>query len=127
MGDVYKRRERGVQSVQGGIRTMRSAEEEKWGVELDTEHMVWPWLVEYAAYMLTRAEVGADGKTAYERSRGKVAKLAGVEFGEGVMWKRRREGGRKKRKEERRDEEKKRREEKEKEEKSQKNSRFQRQ
>jgi hypothetical protein len=40
-------------------------------------------LVEYAAYMLTRAEVGADGKTAYERSRGKVAKLAGVEFGEG--------------------------------------------
>ena len=49
--------------------------------------------MEYAAYMLTRAEVGADGKTAYERSRGKMAKLPGVEFGEGVMWKRRREGG----------------------------------
>ena len=49
--------------------------------------------MEYAAYLLTRAEVGADGKTAYERSRGKVAKLVGVEFAEGVLWKRRREGG----------------------------------
>ena len=85
--------ERSVQSVQGMIRTMRSALEEKWGVKLEAEHRVWPWLVEYAAYMLTRAEVGADGKTAYERSRGKMAKLPGVEFGEGVMWKRRREGG----------------------------------
>ena len=62
-------------------------------MKLDAEHMVWPWLVEYAAYLLTRAEVGADGKTAYERSRGKVAKLVGVEFAEGVLWKRRREGG----------------------------------
>ena len=38
-------------------------------------------------------EVGADGKTAYERSRGKTARLPWVEFGEGVLWKRRREGG----------------------------------
>ena len=37
--------------------------------------------------------VGKDGKTAYERSRGKEAKLQGFEFGEGVLWKRRREGG----------------------------------
>ena len=34
-----------------------------------------------------------DGRTAYERLRGKEAKLPGFEFGEGVMWKRRREGG----------------------------------
>ena len=67
--------------------------EEKWGVKLEVDHAVWPWLVEYAGWLLTRAEVGADGKTAYERSRGKDAKLPGVEFGEGVLWKRRREGG----------------------------------
>ena len=85
--------ERAVQSVQGVIRTMRSAVEEKWGVKLEVDHAVWPWLVEYAGWLLTRAEVGADGKTAYERSRGKEAKLPGVEFGEGVLWKRRREGG----------------------------------
>ena len=41
---------------------------------------------------MSRAEVGADGKTGYERSKGKVARLLGMEFGEGVMWKRRRQG-----------------------------------
>ena len=85
--------ERAVQTVQGMVRTMRSALEEKWGVELPIEHPVWPWLVEYAAFLLTRGEVGKDGKTAYERSRGKEAKIQGFEFGEGVLWKRRREGG----------------------------------
>lgn len=44
-------------------------------------------------WTMTRAEVGADGKTAYERSRGRVARLPGMDFGEGVLWKRRREGG----------------------------------
>ena len=85
--------ERAVQTVQGMVRTLRSALEEKWGVELPIEHPVWPWLVEYAAFLLTRGEVGKDGKTAYERSRGKEAKIQGFEFGEGVLWKRRREGG----------------------------------
>ena len=85
--------ERAVQTVQGMVRTMRSALEEKWGVELPIDHPIWPWLVEYAAFLLTRGEVGKDGKTAYERSRGKEAKIQGFEFGEGVLWKRRREGG----------------------------------
>ena len=86
--------ERAVQSVQGMVRTLRSAVEEKWGVKLETENAIWPWMVEYASLLLTRMEVSADGKTAYERSRGKVAKMPGLEFGEGVLWKRRREGGR---------------------------------
>ena len=28
----------------------------------------------------------------YERCKGKIARLPGMEFGEGVMWKRRRQG-----------------------------------
>ena len=43
--------------------------------------------------MVTRAEVGRDGKTPYERLKGKKAKLQGLEFGEQVLWKRRPEGG----------------------------------
>jgi hypothetical protein len=85
--------ERGIQAVQGMIRTMRSALEEKWGVKLEVVHPVWSWMAEYAAFLLTRCEVGKDGKTAYERLKGKKAKVQGMEFGEGVMWKRRREGG----------------------------------
>ena len=56
--------ERAVQSVQGMIRTMRSALEDKWGVKLGIGHPVWSWMVEYAAFLLTRFEVGKDGRTA---------------------------------------------------------------
>ena len=76
--------ERGVQTVQGVIRTLRSALEGRWGVRLDPEHCVWTWLIEYASWIINRAEVGHDGKTPYERIKGKVARLPGVEFGAGV-------------------------------------------
>ena len=85
--------ERGIQTVQGMIRTLRSALEDRWGVKLEADHVVWTWMVEYAGWLVTRGEVGKDGKTAYERIKGKAAKLVGMEFGEGVLWKRKREGG----------------------------------
>ena len=82
-----------MQSVQGVVRTLRSALEWRWGVKLEVNHLVWPWLVEYASFLLTRFEVGKDGKTSYERAKGKTAKVQGMEFGEGAWWKKRREGG----------------------------------
>ena len=33
-------------------------------------------------YLINRLEVGKDGKTAYERVKGKVASVLGLEFGE---------------------------------------------
>ena len=69
------------------MRTMRSALEARWQVRFPADSVVWPWLAEFAGSLLTRAQVGADSKTAYERLRGKEAKLPGFEFGEGVMWK----------------------------------------
>ena len=62
-------------------------------MKLDVEHRIWPWLVEMVGWMMSRADVGADGKTGYERCKGRRAKLPGMEFGEAVLWKRRREGG----------------------------------
>ena len=35
---------------------------------------------------LTRFEVGRDGKTAYERPKGKSAKVQGLSFAEGLWW-----------------------------------------
>ena len=49
--------------------------------------------MEYAAFLLNRFEVGRDGKTSFERCAGKKAKVLGVEFGEGIFWKKKREGG----------------------------------
>ena len=85
--------ERGVQSVQGFVRVLRSAVEEKLGVQLHMGHAVWPWLIEYAAFLLNRGEVGHDGRTAYERTKGKQGKLPGATFAEKILWKRRPIGG----------------------------------
>ena len=85
--------ERGVQTIQGMVRTLRSAIEERWMVKLDPENALLSWLVEYAGWLVNRAEVGHDGQTPYERLKGKTARLPGMEFGEAVMWKSRPQGG----------------------------------
>ena len=85
--------ERGIQSVQGQVRVMKGALEARWGVKIGSNHAVVPWIMEYASHLLNRFEVGHDGKTAYERCKGKGAKHMGVEFGEGVLWRRRPLGG----------------------------------
>ena len=45
------------------------------------------WMVEYAAKLLHRREVGKDGKSAHERLKGKQAAVPGIEFGAKVMFK----------------------------------------
>ena len=80
--------ERGIRSVQGMVRVLRSALEDRIGAKIDGEHGIWPWVVEYAAFLLNRGEVGHDGKTAYERCKAKRGKLPGLEFGEKVLWRR---------------------------------------
>ena len=42
-------------------------------------------MVEYAAVLLNRGQVGADGRTAYERLKGKKASSPGMQFGERVL------------------------------------------
>ena len=85
--------ERAIRSVQQQVRVMRSAVEERTGAKLTPRHPIMTWMVENANYLLNRYEVGHDGKTAYERCKGKVAKVLGIEFGEAVLWKRRAVGG----------------------------------
>ena len=75
------------------IRTIRSDIEGRWGVKIDATHSIWPWIAEHAGFLLTRFEVGRDGKTAYERLKGKSAKVQGMSFAEGILWKRKRKGG----------------------------------
>ena len=79
--------ERALQSAQGLIRTIRSAIKEKWLVKIDVIYAVWPWIAEQTGFLLTRFEVGRDGKTAYERLKGKSAKVQGLSLAEGPLGK----------------------------------------
>ena len=61
--------ERAVQRVEAQIRVARSALEGPVRARLEPDHQVFHWLTEYASVLLTKFEVGKDGKTAYERCK----------------------------------------------------------
>jgi len=79
--------ERAIQSYEATLRTMRSDLEEKWDAKIPDGHPIFTWMSEYCGYLLNRFEVGADGKVAYERMKGKRCKMLGMAFGEGVWFK----------------------------------------
>ena len=85
--------ERGIQSVQGQIRTIKDGLESRWKREASAVECVVPWIVEWSAHVLNRFEVGKDGRTSYERCKGKPARHLGIEFGEAVLWSRKPSGG----------------------------------
>jgi hypothetical protein len=72
---------------------MKDGLESKTKMIVSARHPLMPWIVEYAGHLLNRFEVSQDGKTAYERLKGKSARTLGIEFGESILWKRRAVGG----------------------------------
>ena len=73
------------------MRVMLLALEERIGKVLSPSEPVVQFIPEYAAYLMNRLEVGADGKTAHERAKGKKATVLGLEFAEKVLWKKKKE------------------------------------
>ena len=74
--------ERAVQAFEEQFRTMRAAMEEKLSATIPNAHPVMLWLISYVSDLLNKYHVGKDGRTAYERSKGKSYKREVVEFGE---------------------------------------------
>ena len=76
--------ERAVQTVGGMIRTHKLALERAYGQTLGAGHAVVQWLIMHAAVMVSLFEIGSDGRTAYERTRGKRYRQELPIFGECV-------------------------------------------
>ena len=79
--------ERGVQEIEGALRAGYLSLQERLGRRLDARERIVAFLPEYVAYLLNRLKEGKDGKTVYERIRGKKASVVGLEFGERVLYK----------------------------------------
>ena len=79
--------ERCMQGIEVHLRVMLLEFESRVGEEVDAKEPIVTCMPEYVAYLLNRLEVGKDGKTAYERIKGKVGSVVGVEFVEKVLWK----------------------------------------
>ena len=78
--------ERAVQTVQEFCRTLRDALEARLGSKLAADSPVMTWLVTHAAAMHRRYSISADGRTAYQRNKGKVASTTIAELGEKVWY-----------------------------------------
>ena len=76
--------ERAVQAVQEQVRVIRHGLEQRLGQKIRSSHPIMTWIVEHAAALLSRYQVGDDGKTPYERLKGKKYGGTEVEIGEKV-------------------------------------------
>ena len=78
--------ENAVQRVEGQVRTIKDSLEARYKGKLSANHPIVPWLWGYAASVITRYAIGEDGRTAFERVRGKKFKTMLAEFGESVRF-----------------------------------------
>ena len=81
--------ERAVQSVEGQLRTMKDILDVRYKQVIPVKHCIVTFLVKYASILLNKMEIGHDGKTAEQRTRGRKSAVLGLEFGEKVLYKRR--------------------------------------
>ena len=80
------RAERAVQAVEKQTRVLKIATEENLG-EFGVRHPGFTWLVEHAADVITKFNVGSDGLTAFERIKGRAYSGLMMEFGQAVLYK----------------------------------------
>lgn len=78
--------ERSIQAVQGQIRTMKNALEARLGTKINTDSATFAWLVIHAANILNVFEMGKDGRTPFQRLRGRKMHPDLVEFGETIYY-----------------------------------------
>ena len=71
-----------VREIQKQVRVMKSSLEERMKCEVLSRHPILAFLVEHAGKLMSRYQVGRDGRTAYELRVGKPYRKQLVEFGE---------------------------------------------
>ena len=56
------------------------------GREIEANEPIMPWLIRWAAMAFSRFRNGSDGKTPYERQKGRPCDVAAVPFGETILY-----------------------------------------
>ena len=56
-------------------------------MKLEPHDVIIQWAIRWAALMISRYSVGADGRTAYERRRGRRCRAPVIRFGETIWFK----------------------------------------
>ena len=75
-----------AQVIQGQLRTLRLGLQSRYQIKLRADHPVMPWVIKHAAFLINVCRVGGDGRTAWERSKGKRFNRQLPEIGECVWF-----------------------------------------
>ena len=78
--------ENAVKELAGMIRTLKDMVEEKAKIKLNDAGVLLAWIIDYAGTAITRCKVGSDGKTAYQRLKGKSPTNQVTAIGEKVLY-----------------------------------------
>ena len=78
--------ESAVRELAGMVRTLKDSIEVKTGEKIGKRSAMLAWIVEHAGNMITRYRVGKDGKTAYQRLKGKAPSNTTSPLGEKVLY-----------------------------------------
>ena len=78
--------ERAVGLVAGQARTLEAAVEHRIGTIVPSDARILCKLVEFAAYLMNRCDVGSDGKTPLQRLHGRRDNTPILEFGEKILY-----------------------------------------
>ncbi len=83
-------------TVRGLVKVLKDQMESKTHMTIDSSDIIMQWLVRWAALLYSRYKTGSDGKTAYQRQKGKPCRMEVVPFGELVMYKKLKQTGQRK-------------------------------
>ena len=75
-------------TIRGYVRVFKDMIEDKIKGKLGTDSIILQWLIRWAAMLHSRVSRGDDGRTAYERQRGRKCNMEIVPFGESVHYRR---------------------------------------
>ena len=75
-----------VREVKGLARTLKHHVEEMHGITLPPDHVSMPWLLQHVGAIISRAQRGADGKTPWERLKGRPYRKQLPCFGDKLLY-----------------------------------------
>ena len=78
--------ENAIKELEKQIRILKHSTERKQQLVIQDDHPMMAWLPDYAGFLLSRFQVSKDGKTAYERLKGKAFRRELVDFAERVSF-----------------------------------------
>ena len=78
--------ENAIKELEKQIRVLKDSVERKSQLVIKDDHPIMAWIPQHAGFLLSRFQVSSDGKTAYERLKGKAYRRPLVDFAERVLF-----------------------------------------